>query len=592
MSLEVRKPGRVWIGGVLCFVVFSGLVGNRLAAESVFHGETGRIRGFDPARVMDVPSVQAVSKVYEGLLQYSYLDRPYRVEPLLAEAMPAVSSNGMEYTFRIRRGIRFQDDPCFTNTAGKGRELCAADFVYSIKRIADIKVGSSGYWTFRGYIVGLDEFRAGSATRPADYAETVTGLTAPDDHTLRVVLTRPFPALPWMLAMNYACAVPREAVEYYGDDFVNHPVGTGAYILKEWIQDHKLEFVRNPTWRATGRIDRYPGTGEPGDVEQGRLRDAGQPVPFIDRIVQCVVGDPTTQWLMFLGGGLDVSTISRDNWDAVVTPDRELMQDLSGRGIAMDATPALDVSYIGFNMEDRVLGTNRWLRQAMQAAFDRQQWARFQNGRVVPAEGPVPPSLRTGESPVNPFPYNMARARELMVLAGYPDGRDPRTGRRLELTLELGSGTSDTLETAEVLASFMERIGIVVRPSVNNWPTLLKKIEQKRAQMFMLSWVADYPDPENFLQLFYGPNETPGANRVNYHNARFDQLYEEAARLTEGTQRRALYADMERIVMVDCPWLFLHHSMQFSLRHPWVLNYKPHDFPYGMVKYYRSDGPE
>jgi ABC-type transport system substrate-binding protein len=459
--------------------------------------------------------------------------------------------------------------------------------VYSLKRIADVQVGSSGYWTLRGHIVGLDDFRAASAAGLTDYDATVAGLTAPDARTLRLELTSPYPALPWMLAMNYACAVPREAVDYYGNDFVNHPVGTGPYVLKEWVQDHKLEFERNPAWRATGRDDRYPGTGEADDAARGRLGDAGQPVPIIDRVVQYVIGDPTTQWLMFMDGRLDMSAISRDNWDAVVTPDRQLADDLARRGIALDAAPALDVSYIGYNMTDPVLGTNRCLRQAMQAAFDRRQWVQFQNGRVVPAEGPIPPPIRMSEAGLNPFPFDLAAARALMIRAGYPDGRDSRTGRRLELTLELGSGTSDTRETADVLASFMERIGIVIRPSVNNWPTLLKKIEQRRAQMFLLSWVADYPDPENFLQLFYGPNETPGANRVNYRNARFDRLYEEAARWPDGAARRAGYASMERIVMEDCPWLFLHHSMQFSLRHPWVRNYKPHDFPYGMIKYYR-----
>ncbi len=559
--------------------------------ESVYRSETSRIRGFDPALVMDVPSVQAVSKVYEGLVQYAYLDRPYRVEPLLAEALPEVSSDGLEYTFRIRRGIRFQDDPCFTNSAGRGRELTADDFVYAIKRVADLKVGSSGYWTLRGRIAGLDAFRSRSANGATDYSADVEGLRVPDPYTLRIRLTQPFPALLWMLAMNYAYAVPREAVAFYGADFVNHPVGTGPYVLKEWVQNYKLEFVRNPAWQASGRVDRYPDTGSADDKARGFLRDAGRPVPFVDRIEQYVVGDPSTQWLMFLAGRLDMSAISRDNWDAVVTVDRELTGPLAGRGIVMDAAPALDVSYIGFNMEDPVLGTNRYLRQAMQSAFDRAQWVRFQNGRVTPANGPVPPAIRAPEAGENPFPFDLAKARKLMEQAGYPDGRDPRTGRRLELTLELGAGTADARETAEVLASFMERIGIVVQPSINNWPTLLKKIEQRRAQMFMLSWLADYPDPENFLQLFYGPNETPGANRCNYRNADFDRLYDEAARLPDGTPRRALYARMERIVMEDCPWLFLHHSMSFSLRHPWLANVKPHDFPYGMIKYYRVDRP-
>ncbi len=557
--------------------------------ESVFHGETGRLTGFDPARVMDVPSVQAVSKIYEGLLQYSYLDRPYKVEPWLAEAMPEVSTNGLEYSFRIRRGIYFQDDPCFVATGGRGRELTASDFVYAIKRVADPRVGSSGFWAFRGRIAGLDAFREQAAAGKADLDTPVEGLQAPDRYTLCLRLTQPFPALLWVLTMNYAYAVPREAVEFYGQDFVNHPVGTGPYILRAYTHNYRLEFIRNPKWEQTGRVDRYPATGAPGDAESGLLVDAGKPIPFLDRIVQFVIGDASTQWLMFLADDLEMSAISRDNWDAVIVRQDELSEDLARRGILMDKAPALDVSYIGFNMEDPVVGTNRFLRQAMLAAFDREKWVRFMNGRVVPADGPVPPAMRHVDPGRTRFPYDLDRARALLASAGYPGGRDPRTGRRLELTLELGSGGSETRESAEVLASFMDPIGIVLKPSFNNWPAFLKKIEQRQAQMFMMSWVADYPDPENFLQLFYGPNETPGANRCNYRNAGFDRLYEAALPMVECAEKHELHAAMERIVMEDCPWMFLHHNMTFSLRHRRLGNYKPHDFPYGMIKYYRLE---
>lgn len=535
-------------------------------AESVFHAETKRIAGFDPAKVGDMPSIQAISKMYEGLLQYSYLERPYKVEPCLAEAMPDVSPDGKTYTFRIRQGVYFQDDPCFTNSAGRGRELVANDFIYAIKRVADVKVTSPGYWVFRDRIVGLDEFRERSTSGITDYDTPVQGLEAPDRHTLKIRLKRPFPALLWILTMNYAYAVPREAVDYYGEDFVSHPVGTGPYLLKSHIHNYRLEFVKNPRWSEPG----HPGVS-------------------IDRIVQHVITDASTQWLLFLSGQLDVTGVTRDNWDAVVQADRTLSPRLTARGIVMDATPSIDTAYIGFNMEDPVVGTNRFLRQAMMAAFDRERWVRFQNGRITPATGPVPPSLQALGRHESRFPFDLEIARALMVKAGYPGGRDPATGRRLELTLELGAGDSETREMAEVLASFMERIGIVLNPGYNNWPAFLKKIDQKQAQMFYLSWMADYPDPENFLQLFYGPNATPGANRCNYRDAEFDRLYEKAGTLPEGDEKAAVYARMEEIVKEDCPWLFLHHSMSVSLRHPWLLNYHPHDFPFGMNKYYRID---
>ena len=563
-----NKRGLPWILSGFLFILLAvpGRSG-AAPAESVFHAETKRIAGFDPALVGDLPSIQAISKMYEGLLQYSYLDRPYRVEPCLAESLPELSPDGRTYTFRIRRGIYFQDDPCFTRSAGKGRELVAEDFIYAIKRVADMKVASPGYWVFRDRIDGLDEFRDHTAaTGITDYDVPVPGLEAPDRYTLRIRLKRPFPALLWILTMNYAYAVPREAVEYYGEDFVAHPVGTGPYILKSHVHNHRLEFVKNPRWAESGR-----------------------PEPDIDRIVQHVVTDASTQWLLFLSGQLDLTALTRDNWDAVVMADRTLSPRLTARGIVMEAAPSIDTAYIGFNLEDPVVGTNRFIRQAMMAAFDRERWVSFQNGRVTPAVGPVPPSLRGPGPYVSRFPFDLKKARELMVKAGYPGGLDPATGRRLELTLELGAGDSETREMAEVLASFMEKIGIILNPSYNNWPAFLKKIDQKRAQMFYLSWVADYPDPENFLQLFYGPNGTPGANRCNYHNAEFDRLYEKAKTLPEGGEKTTVYARMEELVKEDCPWIFLHHSMTVSLRHPWLVNYKPHDFPFGMTKYYRIE---
>jgi ABC-type transport system substrate-binding protein len=591
--MRVNRKGLLWIqSGWILFLLTLGSGVFRSSAESVFTAETGRISGFDPAKAMDLASLQALSKVYEGLLQYGYLDRPYHVEPCLAERLPEVSADGKVYTFQIRRGIFFQDDPCFTRTGGKGRELCADDFVYGIKRVADLKVGSTGYWAFRDRIVGLDEFRDRSAAGISDYEASVSGLQTPDRYTIKITLKRPFPALLWILTMNYAYAVPREAVDYYGKDFVSHPVGTGPYILKSHVHNYRLEFVQNPKWKETGRVERYPRGGGAKDQAGGLLSDAGKPLPFIDRIVQYVVTDPSTRWLMFLAGKLDVTTLTRDNWDAVVTPERKLCQSMSDQGIVMEAIPSLDTAYIGFNMEDPVVGKNRLLRQAMMAAFDRDRWVCFQNGRVTPAAGPIPPAMAVTDQPQSVFPFNLSRARAILEEAGYPGGKDPQTGRRLELTLELGAGDSETRELAEVLASFMDQIGIVLLPSFNNWPAFLKKIEQRRAQLFFLTWMADYPDPENFLQLFYGPNGTPGANRCNYRNETFDRLYEKAGTLPEGSEKRSVYAGMEQIVKEDCPWLFLHHSMTVVLRHSWLGNYKPHDFPMGMNKYYRIEGPK
>ncbi len=588
MTTRAPTPSRAWPGRVACFgsipaalllLLFLPACGDRIAspAARAWRSQTARIRTLDPARAADVASAQAVSRIYEGLLQYAYRDRPYRVEPLLAEALPEVSPDGLVYTFRLRRGIRFQDDPCFPG--GKGRELTAEDFVYSIKRLADRKTAASGYWIFRDRLAGLDDFREASAgSEPTDYSQRVEGALALDPHTLQLRLTRPYPQLLWVLTMPYASAVSREAVEYYGAEFDRHPVGTGPFVLADYRPNYRIEFARNPVWAAAGRIDR--------DAE-------GHPIPALDRVVQYVIGDPATAWLMFLDGRLETSAVSRDNWDAVVRGGGDLEPALAARGIRMVRAPTLDLFYIGFNMDDPVVGTNRLLRQALTCAFDTGEWTRFYNGRIVRPNGPIPPGVAGAPEGEGPFPFDLERARRLLAEAGYPDGVDPRTGRRLVLTLDLGQADNPEMrQSTDLFIQFMDRIGVVIEPRYNNWPTFLGRIERRQVQMFRLSWIADYPDAENFLQLFYSPNASPGSNRSNYRNPEYDRLCEQARVMPDSDERTALYRRMASIIQEDCPWIFTHHPAACVLLQPWARNFEYHDFPYGMEKYYAVEDPE
>lgn len=564
---------------------------SELSGPVTFYGVAERIRGFDPVMAGDVASALAISRIYEGLLQYAYLKRPYAVEPCLAAALPQVSTDGLTYTFAVRRGIYFQDDPCFTATGGKGRELTASDFVYAIKRVADLKTGSTGFWAFNDRIIGLDEFRAASGgDKPTDYNLPVEGLSAPDRYTFRIRLKRPYPQLLWIMTMHYAFAVSREAVLYYGDDFVNHPVGTGPYILKSWKKNYRLEYERNPKWSQTGRIELYPSEGASDDAAQGLLADAGRPIPTIDRIVQYVVSDTSTMWFMFLKGQLEMSGISRDNWNAVISADKTLNGDLAARGIRMYASPVMETYYIGFNMDDPVVGPNKRLRQALTCAFNSETYIRFYNYRVIRALGPIPPGVAGFENQQSPYPFDLERSRKLLAEAGYPEGKDPKTGRRLKLAIDLGNANDPEVRAAvELFADFMGKIGVVIEPIYNNWPTFLGRMERRQTQLFRLAWVADYPDAENFLQLFYGPNSSPGPNHCNYVNKEFDALYEKARVMPDSAERTALYRQMAAIVVEDCPWLFEQHPLSYALTQAWLKNYKPHDFPYGMGKYYGID---
>lgn len=560
----------------------------RFKGEQILYGQTSRFKGFDPVKVSDVASSVMICRVYEGLLEYAYLDRPYHVQPMLAETMPEVSADGLTYTFRIRKGIFFQDDSCFPG--GKGRELTAEDFVYSIKRIADLKNASSGFWVFNGRVAGLDEFRAASAgDAPTDYTAPVEGLRSIDRYTLQIRLKEAYPQLLWVLAMHYTFAVPNEAVEFYGDGFVNHPVGTGPYILETWNNNYRIEFVRNPKWAETGRIEFYPSTGTEEARTAGLLDDAGKQIPFIDRIVQYVVDDVATTWMMFLSGQFSYSTISRDNWAAVITPGRELVSEMKEQGVELLSSPTLYLSYIGFNMDDPLVGKNKKLRQALSCAFDPELLVQYYNRRVTPVYGPLPDPLAGFKPNPTAYSFNLEKAKRLLAEAGYPNGIDPATGRRLELTFELGDAAPDTRQVVELMVGMVDKIGIVLKASYNNWPAFLDKLDRRQAQIFKLGWVADYPDSENFLQLFYGANASPGPNHSNYANPQIDKLYEQLRTMLPGPEKDRLCEQMADIVIEDCPWIFLYQPMDFAVVHNWLKNYSLHDFPYTMVKYRRVD---
>ena len=573
--MRILKTGLLF---ALAGILFSGCADSPDSPDDgmVYYGVTSRIRGFDPVKAGDVPSAMAIGKVYEGLLRYSYLKRPYAVEPNLTESMPEISGDGLVYTFRIRKGIYFQDDPCFRETGGKGRELTAEDFVFSIKRVADVKNRSTGYWVYNNRISGLDDFRELSRSGDAtDYDLDVEGLKALDRYTFRIILKAPYPQLLWILTMHYGYAVPREAVEFYGDDFVNNPVGTGAFRLAGWTRNYRVEFERNAKWKETDREE---------------LDSSGRELPFLDRIVQYVISDPSTQWLKFVTGGLEASGISRDNWDAVISPVGGLNESLLKRGISLDSQPTLDVFYIGFNMDDPVVGGDSVkLRQALTCAFDSEKWIKFWNGRIIRARGPIPPGVAGYSDKPSPYAHDLEKAKILLSEAGYPGGISAETGKRLKLTIELGSADPQTREAIELVASFFREIGVVLEASYNNWPTFLQKMERMQCQLYRLGWVADYPDAENFLQLFYGPNSSPGPNHSNYVNPKFDRLYEKIRTMSDSQERTGLYRKMADIVIEDAPWIFTDHPMSFSLRHCWLENYKHHDFPYGMTMYRKID---
>jgi len=555
--------------------------------EVVLHAAlTAKVRGLDPGDIGDVTSSVVGSQIFECLYQYHYLKRPYELICQLAEDMPEVSEDGLTYTIKIKRGVYFADDRCFEQ--GRGRELKASDFVFAWKRIANIKYLSKNWWIFDNKIVGLDEFReytkSCKSAADVDYSYPVEGLTTSDDYTLVIKLKKPWPQITYLLAHLPTAPIAKEAADFYGKDIINHPVGTGPFKLKLWHRGSYIELVKNPNFRG----EFYPSEGQADDLAEGYLADASRKLPMVDRILMMVVQEDPPRWFLFMQGKIDVSGIPKDNFNEAIDQRGGLTAQMQKRGITLRIFRDPSTYWLGFNMEDEVLSKNKPLREAISCAVDREKYIElFTNNRGEVAYGFVPPLMRAYDPQIKRITktvYNPAKARQLVKQAERIYG-----GRLPKLTLAMPGTDVVIRQRGEFLSRCFKEAGLDVEIDYMDWPTFQNKVKTKSAQMFALGWIADYPDAENFLQLFYSRNASPGPNNFNYSNPEFDSIYEQIAVMPDSDERTRLYRKAERIVVEDCPAVFLMHGVAYVLHHDWLYNYKPHAFGYGLSKYRRID---
>lgn len=548
-----------------------------------------KVRGLDPGDIGDTTSSDVASQMFECLYQYHYLKRPYELIPSLAESMPSVSDDGLTYTIKIKKGVYFTDDACFKN--GKGRELVAGDFAFAWRRIADIKYLSKNWWIFDNKIVGLDEFRRHTKScqkaADVDYSEPVEGLQTPDNYTLVIKLKKPWPQIVYLLAHLPTAPMAKEAVEYYGKDIINHPVGTGPYKLKRWHRGSFIEMAKNPSFRD----DFYPSDGETTDAENGLLADAGKKLPLTDKILMVLVQEAPPHWFLFLQGKIDVSGIPKDNFTEAIDFRRQLTPAMQARNIRLNTFRDPSTYWFGFNMEDEVIGKNLPLRMAISCAVDRDKYIElFTNNRGEPAYGFIPPLMSAYNPDIEKTAktsYDPQKARQLVKEAERIHGSKlPR------LTLSMPGTDVVFRQEGDFLKRCFREVGLDIEIDYMDWPTFQDKIKTKSAQIFSLGWIADYPDAENFLQLFYSKNISPGPNNFNYSNPEFDRIYEKASVMPDCPERDALYRKAEQIVVDDCPAVFLMHGMAYILVHDWLYNAKPHAFAYGLAKYRRVNAAQ
>jgi ABC-type transport system substrate-binding protein len=572
--------------GLLVLLAACGDSRVRSGEQVLYYYLRGEVNSLDPARGNLEHEKSVQSQLYEPLYQYHYLKRPYELEPLLAEAMPEISADKLTYTIRLKRGVLYHDDPCFPG--GKGREVVAEDFVYAWKRIADPKTSSDGAWIFADKVVGFNEWRdAADKEEATDYSRPLEGFRTPDAHTIEIRLIKPFPQLRYVLGMVYTPPVPREAVEHYGEEFGNHAVGTGPFRLEKWVRGSRVVMVRNPTFRG----ERYPAEGEPEDQGRGLLEDAGKPLPFLDRVIFKEMVESQPRWLSFMAGELDTIKMDKDNYASYFDVETgEVKKELYAKGFRGQHLPLLDFIFEGFNMEDPVVGGEKGkaLRQAICTvkSFDKRNRVHY-NNKAILAVSPIPPNLPEYEPPLpNPYRFlhgNLEKAQQILRDAGIDPAKVP------ELVYNTYMG-ADSRQLAENYIGEIQKLGLRARIEMNTWPEFIEKLNRKQAQLFGLSWGADYPDAENFLQLYTCGSVSPGPNNSNYCNPEYDRLYEEALVLEPGSpERTAIYRQMAQMIIEDCPVCPELHRTRHYAYHARLKNFKPDETMENYLKYWRIE---
>jgi ABC-type transport system substrate-binding protein len=413
------------------------------------------------------------------------------------------------------------------------------------------------------------------------------------------VLREPYPQLLYWFAMPFTAPVPWEAIAWYDGQggrpfFKEHPVASGPFRVARYEAQSRIVLERNPNWygaqhpewRAPGAT--YPSSGEPGDAEKGRLDPeyVGRPLPFLDRIDFRIDKEDIASFNKFLQGYYDASGIIQESFDRAVQ-NGQLSPAMEARGMSLAKSVEPAVFYIGFNMQDPVVGTKggdraRKLRQAMSLATDAVEYLRiFNNGRDVPAQSAIPPGI-FGYDPDYRNPYrtpDLERARVLLDEAGYRGGIDPKTQQPLHLTFDAGDPSTRGRLRYQFWVDEWRRIGIDVEISAQNYNAFQEKVRRGAFQIYTWGWIADYPDPENFLFLLWAPNANsanPGApNTSSFGDPRFDALFVAMKDMPNGPERMVKIAEMRAILERERPWIEISHTESYALYHGWIRNVKP-----------------
>jgi ABC-type transport system substrate-binding protein len=516
------------------------------------------------------------------------------------------------------------------------RELTAEDYAYQIKRLAHPRLHSPIFGLMSEYIVGLKELgetlhkyqdNLPAVQRDAwiDLRQfSLPGVEVVDRHTYRVRLKGKYPQFVYWLTMPFFAPMPWEADKFHSQPGMTdgknltldwYPIGTGPYMLTENNPNARMVLERNPNFRG----ETYPCEGEAEDRDAGLLADCGRPLPFIDKVVFTREKEQIPYWNKFLQGYYDASGISSDSFDQAVqiagSGEITLTDEMRAQGIKLLTSVSTSTFYMGFNWLDPVVGgaaggeageRARKLRQAISIAIDQEEFISiFQNGRGIAAQSPLPPGIfgyREGREGLNAAIYDwvegaprrktVAEAKRLLTEAGYPAGRDAKTGEPLVINLDSTATGVGAKSRVDWLVKQFQKIDVQLVVRSTDYNRFQEKVRKGNTQLFYWGWNADYPDPENFFFLLYGPQgkvKAQGENAANYVNAEFDRLFETMKAMDNGPERQRIIDRMVEILHHDAPWVWGFHPKDYSLHHHWLFNRKPTKVGNNTLKYQRLD---
>ena len=516
----------------LFFVLFlvAGCHDHQVSDKQVFrYNQPEGLTTLDPAFAKSQPVMWITHQLYNTLVE---IQADLRIHPSLAKTWE-ISPDGLTYRFFLRDSVFFHDSPVFPD--GRGRKLIADDVVYSLGRILDPAVASPGAWIFRGRV------------------DSITPFKSVDSLTVEIKLQKPFPPILGILSMQYCSIVSKEAVQRYGKDFRRNPVGTGPFVMKSWEEGQNLI------------LHRFEGYFETDST--------GHRLPYLEAVKLSFLDNKATEFMEFRQGRLDfVNDIEASFKDEILSKTGNLKPEWVSR-IQMFKTPYLNTEYLGilYDTTNSLLSASplRWkkVRQAMNHAIDRRKMMMYlRNSIGTPAEsGFVPAGLPSfSMEKVKGYGYDPGKARQLLKEAGYTSEAEIITLKTIPIYAELGA----------FVAKQLEDVGMKVKVETVQRATLLEEIAKSKALFFRGSWIADYPDAENYLSVFYSRNPAP-PNYTRFKNAQFDALYDKALTITIDSIRYRIYQQMDQIVMDEAPVIPLWYDMAIHLVRPGITGFQP-----------------